>query len=47
MLAEKDFGRRYTESFLEEVLDPKLIAEPGDHRFAKHPVGARKHLHAG
>src|SRR5689334_14479243 len=46
MLAEKNFGRRDAEPFLDEMLNPQLVAEPGDHRIAENPMGTRKGLHA-
>ena len=47
MLAEKNFGGRHAEPFLNEVLDPEFITEPGNHRLAEDPVRAGKGLHAG
>jgi hypothetical protein len=46
MLAEQDLLGRDAESFLDQLLDPELVAEPGDHRFAEQWVRARNLLKA-
>ena len=35
------------EAFLDVMLDPQLVTEPGDHRLAEHAIGVRKGLHIG
>src|SRR3990172_4182167 len=47
MFAEKDLGGWNPQTVLDQVLDPELVSEPGDHRFPKHFVRAWKCLHAG
>ena len=46
MLAEQDAVRRHAEARLQQVLDPQLVAEPGDHRLAEDFVRPGEHLHA-
>lgn len=45
MLTEKNSGRRHTETFLDKMLNPELVAKTGDHRLSKQAVGAGKGLH--
>src|SRR5262249_4416104 len=46
MLAEEDLLGRYAEPLLNQVFNPELVSEPGDHRFAEESVGLRKLLKA-
>src|SRR5262244_3890640 len=47
MLAEQDAVPGNPKACLQKALDPKLIAQTGDHRFAEYTPRAGEHLQAG